>query len=138
MVANDEQPTMAPPELKEVEADRASLSSDRPTSSPAPSVYKPDEEEFKPGFRFYLAFATLSILTLMVALDGTSISVALPVYLATFLESIEADSCRSSQRNFKETPFKLSGPEQASSSAPPSFSQTLPLSLISLAGSQWS
>ena len=80
MVAETEQPTMATPELKELEADRQSLSSDPATpSSPAPSVDKTDEEEFHPGYRFYLAFATLSILTLMVALDGTSISVALPV-----------------------------------------------------------
>lgn len=35
--------------------------------------------EFKPTLRFYLAFGTLSVITMMVALDGTSLSVALPV-----------------------------------------------------------
>ena len=34
---------------------------------------------FSPGYRFYLAFASLSIIAMMVALDGTSVSVALPV-----------------------------------------------------------
>lgn len=43
--------------------------------------------EFKPSARTYLAFLTLSVITLMVALDGTSLSVALPVksYHADFL-----------------------------------------------------
>lgn len=36
-------------------------------------------EEFRPSKRTWLIFLTLSVLTLMVALDGTSISVALPV-----------------------------------------------------------
>jgi hypothetical protein len=35
--------------------------------------------EFKISRRFLMAFAALAVLTLMVALDGTSISVALPV-----------------------------------------------------------
>lgn len=35
--------------------------------------------EFKPSARIYLAFLTLAVITLMVALDGTSLSVALPV-----------------------------------------------------------
>ena len=37
------------------------------------------EAEFKPTLRLYLAFGTLAVITLMVALDGTSLSVALPV-----------------------------------------------------------
>ena len=39
------------------------------------------EAEFKPSRRLYVAFATLAVITLMVALDGTSLSVALPVSL---------------------------------------------------------
>jgi len=35
--------------------------------------------EFRPGRRFYLAFSGLAALSLVVALDGTSLSVALPV-----------------------------------------------------------
>ena len=37
------------------------------------------EAEFKPTARLYFAFGTLAVITLMVALDGTSLSVALPV-----------------------------------------------------------
>lgn len=37
------------------------------------------EAEFKPTIRLVLAFGTLAVITLMVALDGTSLSVALPV-----------------------------------------------------------
>lgn len=35
--------------------------------------------EWKPSARLYVAFLTLAVITLMVALDGTSLSVALPV-----------------------------------------------------------
>lgn len=59
-------------------------------TDPALSYYKPDKAEdtetlqgepvqFKPDVRFYLAFSALAALSLVVALDGTSISVALPV-----------------------------------------------------------
>lgn len=37
------------------------------------------EPEFTPGPRFWLALAPILILALMVSLDGTSVSVALPV-----------------------------------------------------------
>ncbi|KAL8718066.1 MAG: hypothetical protein Q9225_004760 [Loekoesia sp. 1 TL-2023] len=37
------------------------------------------EPEWKPSVRLYLAFLTLSVITMMVALDGTSLSVALPL-----------------------------------------------------------
>ena len=50
--------------------------------SPAPSVSKDSADspiDFKPTARLYLAFGALAVLTLMVALDGTSISVALPI-----------------------------------------------------------
>ena len=54
------------------------------------SLHNPIEEdkapgipvaEFKPTKRLYVAFLTLAVITLMVALDGTSLSVALPVGL---------------------------------------------------------
>lgn len=35
--------------------------------------------DWKPSRRLYVAFLTLAVITLMVALDGTSLSVALPV-----------------------------------------------------------
>ncbi|MCJ1381293.1 hypothetical protein MMC17_004403 [Xylographa soralifera] len=49
--------------------------------SPTPSM-TPSERalpDFKPGWRFYLAFVTLSIITLAAALDATTLSVALPI-----------------------------------------------------------
>ena len=53
---------------------------ERNTTSPSTSIKNTgDDEGFKPGLRVWLAFLTLAVLTLMVALDGTSISVALPV-----------------------------------------------------------
>ena len=36
-------------------------------------------DEFDPNWRFIMAFVSLAVLTLMVALDATSLSVALPV-----------------------------------------------------------
>lgn len=38
-----------------------------------------EQPEWKPSTRLYVAFLTLAVITLMVALDGTSLSVALPV-----------------------------------------------------------
>jgi hypothetical protein len=43
------------------------------------SVSQEEHYDFRPGTRLWLAFMTLAVVTLMVALDGTSISVALPV-----------------------------------------------------------
>jgi MFS family permease len=45
-------------------------------ASPANSTFA---EAFNPGWRFYLAFLSLTTITLMVALDATSLSVALPI-----------------------------------------------------------
>ena len=55
-------------------------------SSAAPSLHQVKSagvplEGFKATPRLYVAFITLSVITLMVALDGTSLSVALPVSL---------------------------------------------------------
>lgn len=46
-----------------------------------PSAKKQDTAlpDWKPSRRLYVAFLTLAVITLMVALDGTSLSVALPV-----------------------------------------------------------
>ncbi|ETN37020.1 uncharacterized protein HMPREF1541_08008 [Cyphellophora europaea CBS 101466] len=49
-----------------------SISSDNPDENAAPPP------PWKPTLRLVLAFASLAVLTLMVALDGTSLSVALP------------------------------------------------------------
>lgn len=44
-----------------------------------PRDRKAEFPEFKPSTRLYLAFLTLAVITMAVALDGTSLSVALPV-----------------------------------------------------------
>lgn len=51
----------------------STISSQQPVEDPSPAVV------FRPTARFYLAFTALASLSLVVALDGTSISVALPV-----------------------------------------------------------
>jgi MFS family permease len=51
----------------------------------SPPIYEKNEAatgvlaDFHPTMRFWLAFMTLAVLTLMVALDGTNISVTLPI-----------------------------------------------------------
>lgn len=44
-----------------------------------PQARRAESPDFKPSTRLYLAFLTLAVITLAVALDGTSLSVALPV-----------------------------------------------------------
>ena len=47
------------------------------SDKPLPELIK-SPRAFKPTPRLYLAFLTLVVLTMVVALDGTSLSVALP------------------------------------------------------------
>ncbi|KAK3072219.1 hypothetical protein LTR53_007211 [Teratosphaeriaceae sp. CCFEE 6253] len=56
-----------------------------------PAPLKPTPPAFKPETRFYLAFSALAALSLVVALDGTSISVALPV-IAKALDGSATDA----------------------------------------------
>jgi len=98
--------------------------------------------EFKPSARIYLAFLTLCVITLMVALDGTSLSVAIPVssYDADSLKQRTQDltqpKYRSSQTNLKAQRSRPSGPGPPSSFVLPSFNRISPPSLTSSAGSQ--
>jgi predicted MFS family arabinose efflux permease len=66
-----------------IEAEKDVRDGARSTSpSPASLISRESTDpaaEFKPTARLYLAFGALAVLTLMVALDGTSISVALPI-----------------------------------------------------------
>ena len=48
---------------------------------------EPEVPQFKPGYRFYMAFSSLAVLAMMVSLDGTSVSVALPVCLSICRQS---------------------------------------------------
>ncbi|KAL6250391.1 hypothetical protein RBB50_002693 [Rhinocladiella similis] len=79
VLAPAEQPTATSPvpdtSTSQNTSSSASISSEKPQDE-RPSAEAP---EFKPTMRLVLAFAALSVLTLMVALDGTSISVALPI-----------------------------------------------------------
>ncbi|CAF9931189.1 MAG: hypothetical protein HETSPECPRED_007822 [Heterodermia speciosa] len=43
------------------------------------ALREPPPADFKPSLRLYLAFLTLAVITMAVALDGTSLSVALPI-----------------------------------------------------------
>jgi hypothetical protein len=52
-----------------------------PSDSVSEKLQVPEPEEFKPGWRFLAAFGSLCIITLMAALDATSLPVALPVCL---------------------------------------------------------
>ena len=48
-------------------------------------------EDFNPGWRFYASFISLCIITIAVALDATSLSVALPVTAPLHSSIILAD-----------------------------------------------
>lgn len=48
-------------------------------SSPDSVQDEPTTSEFSPGWRFYLAFLSLCVVTMAAALDASSISVALPI-----------------------------------------------------------
>ncbi len=55
------------------------LPSDLESSSPPSLSEERKTADFNPDWRFFLAFATLSVVTLAAALDATSLSVALPI-----------------------------------------------------------
>ena len=57
----------------------ASLLKRESVSAPPPAPAQSKGAAYKPGVWLYMAFATLGILTVMVALDATALSVALPV-----------------------------------------------------------
>lgn len=84
-------------------------------------------EQWTPSIRLYLAFLTLAVITMMVALDGTSLSVALPVCILFPRGGSDLSSDPSHSRLFHRSsgapPSKLSGPELPFSYAPPSSSQ---------------
>lgn len=58
------------------------------TMSTVPSLLEKPQAEFKPTLMLYLAFGTLAVITMMVALDGTSLSVALPVSCQSSLSAL--------------------------------------------------
>ena len=68
---------------------------DAPTQKLQTNPKDPEGEPimvFKPGKGVYMAFAVLANLTIMVALDSTALSVALPVRLFVIFDSITNDS----------------------------------------------
>ena len=56
------------------------------------------DKEFKPGYQFYLAFSSLTVLAMMVSLDGTSVSVALPVG-RTYSHTLSTSSSKLSEHS---------------------------------------
>lgn len=54
-------------------------------------------DNFNPGWRFYASFISLCIITLAVALDATSLSVALPVIAPLLKPSMVPDRCDTSE-----------------------------------------
>lgn len=83
--------TLNPPEEFRLEKD--AINNDIPVSSGSSQVSSktPGPAVFNPGWRLMVAFTSLSIITLMVALDATSLSVALPIMAKTLSGSaIEA------------------------------------------------
>lgn len=73
---------------------------------------KVDDEKFALGRRGILVFFTLSVLTLMAALDGTSLSVALPVSASVRrFDVLKLTRHRKLQKNSMEQPSKHSGVE---------------------------
>lgn len=55
-------------------------------SDQSPNTFEESKgEEWKPTLQFWLALAPLTVLAMMVSLDGTSVSVALPVWLLVLL-----------------------------------------------------
>ena len=70
---------MVPQTLRENEGDISVASSSSSTHEVEKKYSNDEVVDFKPTTGLYIAFCTLAIITLMVALDGTSLSVALPV-----------------------------------------------------------
>jgi MFS family permease len=75
--------TVSPPD--EVHLQKDTINNEIPASSGSSQVSQkaPGPAVFNPGWRLKVAFASLSIVTLMVALDATSLSVALPIMAQT-------------------------------------------------------
>jgi MFS family permease len=67
------QVTAEPSEWEE-KGSQVDSDNDKPSIAPAGEL-----EAFNPGWRFIVAFLSLTTITLMVALDATSLSVALPI-----------------------------------------------------------
>ena len=65
------------------EAPQSDENSKEPSLTKVPTAGV-DPYTFKPTPRLFIAFGTLAVITLMVALDGTSLSVALPVSAFSF------------------------------------------------------
>ena len=81
---------------KQASTTALSVSEDAASMKPDPSDVSKLErkltgvavEDFKPSKRLFAAFLTLAVMILMVALDGTSLSVALPVSILQDMQSL--------------------------------------------------
>ena len=123
---------MEKPSLTSVitETDTANMNSSPVALIAEPSELKdenPKSDKFKPDRHFWLAFSPLTVLMVMVALDSTILSVALPVshrpvYLYTYTGHLYLREIRSFPTAYMAPLSRRSGPEPAFSLAPPTFS----------------
>lgn len=126
------------------EASPTSLKGDqnhRSTSTVGDSATKSQDAPYRPGKWLYLAFATLAILTIMVALDATALSVALPVssFHRSDLKAWNSEQIiRLLPKNFTDLGSRLSGLQHLIFWRQPFFSPQLQLSpmLLGENGSQ--
>ena len=91
-----------PPRLMSISTVISSLHDEE--SEPGPGETRPPLPGFKPSLRLYLAFLTLAVITMAVALDGTSLSVALPVSCFRFFQLTVCSHTRYSD-NLSEAPW---------------------------------
>ncbi|KAL9598908.1 MAG: hypothetical protein Q9219_004173 [cf. Caloplaca sp. 3 TL-2023] len=70
---------VAPQEVGEVRRMSRSTRNESIAGIPGISGASAAEPQWRPSSRLYLAFLTLCVITMMIALDGTSLSVALPI-----------------------------------------------------------
>lgn len=79
----EESLSQIPPKAKvrdsRISSDYNAFPQEKELSTDETVVKKEQVVAFKPGYRFYMAFSSLAVLAMMVSLDGTSVSVALPV-----------------------------------------------------------
>lgn len=113
------EPTSSAAEKPESPPQALSLS--RHASAESDATHTDPDEKFALGRKGILVVFTLCVLTLMAALDGTSISVALPVITSIFGSppvNFELTHCRSWPKNSTAPPSKPSGQGLRSCSAP--------------------
>lgn len=124
--ALDEDATMQNDKIEEVVQANQDEKMARKSQESAVVEEESVQQPIKHGWRTYAAFATLCLVTFIVALDSTIICVAIPVsLLLSFLVSAYSPP-RPSQKTSTQPPSKPSGAAPASSSPRPSSNPPSP------------